>query len=1266
MNNYQIYEELGRGRHSIVYKGRKKRSIEYFAIASIEKTQRQRVLNSVQFLRGLNHKNVLKFHNWYETNNHLWVITEYCTGGSLKDMLHHENRLPESTTKIYGQDLLEGLLYIHAKGVLYADLKPSNVLMDECATLRFYDFGLSHSVETAAKGARVGTPAYMAPELFREGGVHSYASDLWSLGCLLHELAVGQPPFVAKELQPLIQKIVNEATPKVSGYSAAFNDLLEMLLQKDPLQRGTWEDVVSNEFWHTRVTVPPLPSQPAFESYKAARPPSSQSASREAESRKRDILRASINAEKNLARELKDSGGYQPGATTALPVDREVDFSEPAADEDAADHAVNASQRDQQAEVVVVPAEPREEDGVVTPPPAPGIEIVRQNSSRALSPAPNPQSSPPKIADDIESLLPHISDTSVKPIVLNGKIEKIGDPKYEPNELSFPVKTMTQLKSMEAKDLEAFLSNVYKSLSGASSLSDKYNTLCYFETLCCDTQIANVIINSSVVGLLVRMLKMNNMPSNVCTMLATILGALLRHATYVHSDIQKTGIFPVLVENTHGNKPVKVRRRAIACLGELLFYVATQTEIEQALWHIPPEVPTAIISRLSDEDEIARHYATKTVENIASTHELSRLTVGLVSRFMLPEVVASLMGTVVAPTSVFKSDYLRSSAAASAFRLTMIDHRLLPALVQVAPPQQYGEMMTSTNARTVQALITFVNHLLAKAVVVLLSDPNLGQDHLARHIIWRSHHGGGPAPQTPGAVLSPRSPNPLQSAQAAAATLRDLLTQPDRFLGGLASALEHSLPAVRGKACLTIVLFTVVEHSFLSRCCEYKLFTYVEKLNRDRDPYVQACLGQLHGLMSKYVSNTLLRLSRLQPSPAVNVAQEEVKLVLHVLTSQTVRSRTLSDQDILSRIGSCVNSLNKFNEFVDYQQQIFQLCEVVTQDKGAILQHHMVVIQELLLPLVSFVRDQVADLRFLAVKIIHDLVSVMMAESSIYNPATKTAPSTAKLNEFALALLPLLQSLLREKEPIPLYTLKILVAFCDKSTAYLTNIANPSYIAIFIEYLQPSHVNYSVYTARVLLRALQCAGEPLIHSACEMCIVSRLSDVIRAAQAAEDQSMDPFLEPCMEAAFFILNAAQRSARDLIRNSCHEWCQTWHTLFLPFCVQQDHDCSEMAAACVNLLVQIFPEVQEQMLAQETLQKVTDCFEDLDAHRAYVALPLAQALLTCLQNLPPNLIGAFQRDEVLQVKLQEVCEEADGINNELAATCRDVVALLHHRT
>lgn len=120
MNNYNLTEEIGRGKYSIVYKGRKKKSIQYFAVKSVEKPHREKVLNEVQYhfeylirkvsiMHRLNHPNILKFYDWYETPNHLWLIVEYCTGGDLLNVLKQDGRIPECTIQMFSKDILSGL-----------------------------------------------------------------------------------------------------------------------------------------------------------------------------------------------------------------------------------------------------------------------------------------------------------------------------------------------------------------------------------------------------------------------------------------------------------------------------------------------------------------------------------------------------------------------------------------------------------------------------------------------------------------------------------------------------------------------------------------------------------------------------------------------------------------------------------------------------------------------------------------------------------------------------------------------------------------------------------------------------------------------------------------------------------------------------------------------------------------------------------------------------------------------------------------------------
>ena len=91
----------------------------------------------------------------------------------------------------------------------------------------------------------------MAPELFQDNGVYSYQSDFWSLACIMMEMATGKPPFYTNSLKELIQKIVVQEVQPVSGFSSEFNDLVQKMLQKDPVNRINWDEVKNHPWWTT-------------------------------------------------------------------------------------------------------------------------------------------------------------------------------------------------------------------------------------------------------------------------------------------------------------------------------------------------------------------------------------------------------------------------------------------------------------------------------------------------------------------------------------------------------------------------------------------------------------------------------------------------------------------------------------------------------------------------------------------------------------------------------------------------------------------------------------------------------------------------------------------------------------------------------------------------------------------------------------------------------------------------------------------------------
>jgi serine/threonine-protein kinase ULK4 len=147
----------------------------------------------------------------------------------------------------------------------------------------------------------------------------------------------------------------------------------------------------------------------------------------------------------------------------------------------------------------------------------------------------------------------------VKPIVANRRIERLPEPKWESKGLPFEPLTLQEMLETDQKDLEAFLTHIYRAVASSIPLKDKVNVLAYFETLCMDTNASNVLINSSLTVLFVRMLRNSRAPL-LRVRLASVLGLLVRHATFISEELGSTQVVEVLTEALK-DKNERVRRR---------------------------------------------------------------------------------------------------------------------------------------------------------------------------------------------------------------------------------------------------------------------------------------------------------------------------------------------------------------------------------------------------------------------------------------------------------------------------------------------------------------------------------------------------------------------------------------------------------------------------------------------------------------------------------------------------------------------------------
>ena len=153
-------------------------------------------------LRLLDHPNIIKYEGVYETDNLIYLVTEYLEGGTLEEAMRHKSKLTGEYISGILTDTLTALCYLQGKKIMHRDLKPANILQrgsDKKWVL--VDFGLASNLLEKALYDKCGTSGYIAPEIMAHEAenihnkVISSACDLYSLGIVAYELIVGCLPF---------------------------------------------------------------------------------------------------------------------------------------------------------------------------------------------------------------------------------------------------------------------------------------------------------------------------------------------------------------------------------------------------------------------------------------------------------------------------------------------------------------------------------------------------------------------------------------------------------------------------------------------------------------------------------------------------------------------------------------------------------------------------------------------------------------------------------------------------------------------------------------------------------------------------------------------------------------------------------------------------------------------------------------------------------------------------------------------------------------
>ncbi|XP_066992722.1 serine/threonine-protein kinase STK11 isoform X2 [Anabrus simplex] len=233
----------------------------------------QNVQREIQLLKILKHRNVISLVDvlYNEEKQKMYMILEYCVG-VLQDMLEStpQKKFPVWQAHGYFSQLVDGLEYLHSKGIVHKDIKPGNLLLSLDGTLKISDLGVAEALDMFAQddtcSTGQGSPAFQPPEI--ANGHETFAGfkvDIWSSGVTLYNITTGRYPFEGDNIYRLFENIGKGEFTIPSEIENPLRELLENMLQKDPDKRFTLQQI-RHHAWFTRkpaqtldfVPVPPL------------------------------------------------------------------------------------------------------------------------------------------------------------------------------------------------------------------------------------------------------------------------------------------------------------------------------------------------------------------------------------------------------------------------------------------------------------------------------------------------------------------------------------------------------------------------------------------------------------------------------------------------------------------------------------------------------------------------------------------------------------------------------------------------------------------------------------------------------------------------------------------------------------------------------------------------------------------------------------------------------------------------------------------------
>ncbi|CAO3649191.1 unnamed protein product [Mucor fragilis] len=253
MDDLILQEELGKGQYGTVQKVKHRVTNVTMAMKEIrlelDETKLHQILMELDILHKSSGEYIVEFYGAFFIESCVYYCMEYMDAGSL-DKLYGEG-VPEDVLAKITISMVKGLKFLKDElSIIHRDVKPTNVLANLKGQVKLCDFGVSGQLEKSLAKTNIGCQSYMAPERIRAANTYSVSSDVWSLGISLVEIAVGRYPYKYDNMFAQLKAIIDDEPPSLPAdtFSEEARDFVNSCLQKDPMKRPTYADLLEHPF----------------------------------------------------------------------------------------------------------------------------------------------------------------------------------------------------------------------------------------------------------------------------------------------------------------------------------------------------------------------------------------------------------------------------------------------------------------------------------------------------------------------------------------------------------------------------------------------------------------------------------------------------------------------------------------------------------------------------------------------------------------------------------------------------------------------------------------------------------------------------------------------------------------------------------------------------------------------------------------------------------------------------------------------------------